>query len=79
MYTLYNKSGAPVTGEAIEVENLPDWHWVECLSDVEAAAQQVNVAELREEVAPFVRQRRSLEVWSQDFFLQLIDRIEAVQ
>ena len=39
--------------------------------------QQVEVAELRKEVAPFVRQRRSLEVWSRDFFLQVIERIEA--
>jgi len=38
VYTLYNKSGAPVTGEAIEAEALPGWHWVECLSDVEVAA-----------------------------------------
>jgi hypothetical protein len=39
--------------------------------------QQGDVAELREEVAPFVRDRRSLEVWSQEFFLQVIERIEA--
>jgi len=39
VYTLYNKSGAPVTGEAIEVEALSGWHWVECQSDVEAAAR----------------------------------------
>jgi predicted nucleotidyltransferase component of viral defense system len=37
----------------------------------------LDVAEIREEVAPFVHDRRSLEVWSQDFFLQVIDRIEA--
>ena len=39
--------------------------------------QQVDIAALREEVAPFVGDRRSLEVWSQDFFLQVIERIEA--
>ena len=39
--------------------------------------QQVDVAELREEVAPFVRDRRSLEVWSPPFFLQVIEGIEA--
>ena len=38
--------------------------------------QRVDVTEIREEVAPFVRDRRSLEVWSQDFFQQVIDRIE---
>jgi predicted nucleotidyltransferase component of viral defense system len=37
----------------------------------------VEVAQLRDEVAPFVRDRRSLEVWSQDFFLQVIEKIEA--
>ena len=36
----------------------------------------LDVAAIREEVAPFVQDRRSLEVWSQDFFLQVIDRIE---
>ena len=39
--------------------------------------RHLDVAEIREEVALFVRDRRSLEVWSQDFFLQVIDRIEA--
>jgi hypothetical protein len=38
--------------------------------------RRVDVGELREEVAPFVRERQSLEIWSQDFFLHLIDRIE---
>jgi hypothetical protein len=37
---------------------------------------QVDIAKLREEVTPFVRDHRSLEVWSQDFFLHVIDRIE---
>ena len=39
--------------------------------------RQLDIAEIREEVAPFVRDRRSLDVWSQDFFLQVIDTIEA--
>ena len=38
--------------------------------------RQLDIAEIREEVAPFVRDQRSLDVWSQDFFLQVIDRIE---
>jgi hypothetical protein len=38
--------------------------------------QQVDVAELQEDVAPFVRERRSLGVWSRDFFMQVIERIE---
>ena len=38
--------------------------------------QHLDVAEIREEVAPFVQDRRSLEVWSQDFFLHVIDKIE---
>jgi predicted nucleotidyltransferase component of viral defense system len=41
--------------------------------------QQVDVAELRKEVAPFVRERRSLELWSQEFFLQVIERIDVGQ
>ncbi|MBM3473752.1 MAG: hypothetical protein FJX75_10830 [Armatimonadetes bacterium] len=37
--TLYSKPGAPVTGEAIEVEARPGWHWVECLGDTEPTAE----------------------------------------
>lgn len=40
---------------------------------------QADIAELRKEVAPFARDRRSLDVWSQDFFLQVIERIESGQ
>jgi hypothetical protein len=47
VYTLYNKSGGPVAGEAIEVEALPGWRWVECLSDVEVAAQPVGEGRAR--------------------------------
>jgi hypothetical protein len=39
--------------------------------------RELDVSEIREEVAPFVRDRRSLEVWSQGFFLQVIEKIEA--
>jgi hypothetical protein len=39
--------------------------------------RELDVSKIREEVAPFVRDQRSLEVWSQDFFLQVIERIEA--
>jgi hypothetical protein len=38
---------------------------------------ELDVSKIREEVAPFVRDWRSLEVWSRDFFLQVIDQIEA--
>lgn len=50
---------------------------VRLLELLRQSVQQVDVAELREEVAPFVRERRSLEVWSEDFFLQVIERIKA--
>lgn len=36
---------------------------------------QVDVAELREEVVPFVRHPQSLEIWSREFFLQVIEKI----
>ena len=36
----------------------------------------LDVSKIREEVAAFVRDPRSLEVWSRDFFLQVIDQIE---
>ncbi|MFO7906060.1 MAG: nucleotidyl transferase AbiEii/AbiGii toxin family protein [Planctomycetota bacterium] len=37
---------------------------------------QVDVAELQEEVAPFVRDPQSLELWSREFFLQVIEKLE---
>jgi hypothetical protein len=39
--TLYNKPGAPVAGEVLEVDARPGWHWVECLEDAEAIARPV--------------------------------------
>lgn len=38
--------------------------------------RRLDVAEIHQEVAPFLQDQRSLEVWSRDFFLQAIDRIE---
>lgn len=38
--------------------------------------RQADIAQLREEVSPFVRDQRSLDVWSHEFFLQVIERIE---
>ncbi len=38
----------------------------------------LDVEQARREVARFVRDPRSLDAWSADFFIQIIDRIEAV-
>ncbi|MHB9071388.1 MAG: DUF6259 domain-containing protein [Sedimentisphaerales bacterium] len=39
VYTIYNKLGAAVDGEIIEVEPRPDWHWVELVYDNEIAVR----------------------------------------
>lgn len=36
----------------------------------------IDIQQAREEVEPFVRNRESLEIWSREFFLSLVDRIE---
>lgn len=38
----------------------------------------LNVEQIRREVTPFVRDKRALEVWSQDFFSQAIKRIISI-
>ena len=38
----------------------------------------IDVEKVRQEVAPFVRDRRSLEVWSADFFHDVVSRIKPV-
>lgn len=42
------------------------------------AIERLDVDAARSEVAPFVRDKTALEVWSQDFFTQIIDRLEGV-
>ena len=38
----------------------------------------LEVAQARREVEPFVRDKASLEIWSREFFLHIMDRVEAV-
>lgn len=40
------------------------------------AARELDVAQARAEVERFLRDRRTVEVWSSEFFCQLVDRIE---
>jgi hypothetical protein len=40
------------------------------------AVENLDVERAREEVLPFVLDRRSVEIWSADFFTSLIDRVE---
>jgi hypothetical protein len=42
------------------------------------AVESLEVERAREEVIPFVLDRRSVEVWSAEFFISLIDKIEFV-
>ena len=43
-----------------------------------AAVRQLNVAHAREEVLPLLVDRRSVEIWSADFFDSVIDKVELV-
>jgi predicted nucleotidyltransferase component of viral defense system len=45
---------------------------------VRTAIQQLNVPQAREETDRFVREKSSLELWSREFFLEIVDRIETV-
>ena len=42
------------------------------------AVDDLDVEQVRREVAPFVRDRRALEVWSQEFFRSIIERIAPI-
>jgi hypothetical protein len=42
------------------------------------AIDRLDVRQARTEVTPFVRDRASLDLWSQDFFHQIVERIEPV-
>lgn len=45
---------------------------------LKAGIRALDVDQARQEVSRFVREKASLNLWSQDFFLQVIDRIETV-
>jgi hypothetical protein len=45
---------------------------------LQQAVDELDVDQARAEVAPFVRDARSLEVWSRDFLLHVVERIEPV-
>ncbi|MHB8834244.1 MAG: nucleotidyl transferase AbiEii/AbiGii toxin family protein [Candidatus Methylomirabilia bacterium] len=62
-----------------------DWSGVASLSRdrlldlVRTAIGHLDVAKARQEVDRFVRDKASLELWSQEFFLELVDRIEILE
>lgn len=48
------------------------------LERLRAVINRLNVLQARQEVDRFVREKSSLELWSRNFFLEIIDRIETV-
>ena len=40
--------------------------------------EQVDIAQIRKDVAPFVHDQRQLELWSHDFFVQAANKIRPV-
>ena len=45
---------------------------------LQQAVDNLNVEQVRREVTPFIRDKRALDVWSQDFFSQTIKRIISI-
>jgi hypothetical protein len=45
---------------------------------LEQAVDNLDVEKARREVYPFIIDKRSLDVWSQDFFRQIIPRIKPI-
>ena len=45
---------------------------------VRRAVKKFDIERAREEIVPFVFDRRSVEIWSEDFFTSLIDKVELV-
>jgi predicted nucleotidyltransferase component of viral defense system len=45
---------------------------------LQQAIDSLNVEQVRREVTPFIRDKRALDVWSQDFFSQTIKRIISI-
>ena len=48
------------------------------MGKLRASIRALDVAEARQEVARFVRDKASLDLWSKNFFLEIMDRIETV-
>jgi predicted nucleotidyltransferase component of viral defense system len=48
------------------------------LDRIHTAIRQLNVTQAREETDRFVREKSSLELWSPEFFLEIVDKIETV-
>ncbi len=63
------------TGHSREDENLTAERLTELLHE---RIDTIEVDQIRQEVAPFVKDRRSLEVWSRDFFHRIVARIVMV-
>jgi hypothetical protein len=40
------------------------------------AIQALDVSQARQDVRPFIRDPKTLDIWSADFFMSLVDRIE---
>jgi hypothetical protein len=47
------------------------------LDRLHAAIRQLNVTQARQEIDRFVRDKSSLALWSREFFLEIVERIEA--
>jgi hypothetical protein len=45
---------------------------------LQQAIDNLNVEQVRREVTPFIRDKRALDVWSQDFFSQIIKKIISI-
>lgn len=51
---------------------------ISLLQRLRAAIRQLNVTQARQEADRFISDKASLELWSAEFFLEIVDRIETV-
>jgi predicted nucleotidyltransferase component of viral defense system len=63
------------SGDYTDDEELTSWKLQALLT---RAVEELDVEQASREVAPFVRDQRTLEVWSKDFFLEVITRLVPV-
>ena len=63
------------SGDYVAATPLKASHMIERLRETVAA---LDIDKARTEVAPFLRDKRAVEVWSHDFFCQVIERIEPI-
>ena len=75
MHLSYLESRMRQTGDFTGSEPLAEQVFYKLLHE---RIDSLDVEQVRDEVTPFVRDRRSLDIWSKDFFHDVVSRIIVV-